>query len=94
MKLRLWLPVVALLGCAGMLAAWFSSDATPEDRDVWVYYTSLCAAPGDDSNCRPVERHARPGFPTLESCAAFRAADLDRSANPRLMGTCERLREA
>ena len=95
MKPRFWLPVSATLGCAGLLTAWLVPGGThTEDREIWVYYTSLCAAPGDSSDCKRVESHPWPGFPSHESCAAFRATDLARAANPRLMGTCERLHEA
>jgi len=61
---------------------------------VWVYYASMCAAPGDSSDCQIIKVPVRPQFVTQEECATHRDAELSQHANPRLMGSCLRQREA
>ena len=61
---------------------------------VWVYYASMCATPGDSSDCQIIKVPVRPQFVTQEECATHRDAELSQHANPRLMGSCLRQREA
>ena len=61
---------------------------------VWVYYASMCATPGDSNDCQTIKVQVRPQFVTQEACAAHRDAELSQHANPRLMGSCLRQREA
>ena len=60
---------------------------------VFVYFPSLCAAPGDSSNCREIPGPARPGFSTMEACSAYADVQLQQENNPRLMASCMRQRE-
>jgi hypothetical protein len=98
---HLYLPLAAAFAFGGFLALGHAtpsrasaSDATAGRGIVWVYYTSLCAAPGDSSDCKQVSVPARRSFPSLEACSAFRNVDLSQNHNPRLLGSCLRQREA
>jgi len=35
---------------------------------VWVYYASMCATPGDSSDCQIIKVPVRPQFVTQEEC--------------------------
>ena len=62
---------------------------SPEgDGVVFVYFPSLCAAPGDSSNCREIPRPARPAFGSMAACSVYADAQLRRENNPRLMASC------
>jgi hypothetical protein len=60
---------------------------------VYVYFPSLCAAPGDARDCREIPRPARPAFDTMASCSAYADVELRREGNPRVMASCMRERE-
>ncbi len=67
---------------------------TPEgDGVVFVYFPSLCADPGDASNCREIRRPARPAFSTMAACSAYADVQLRQENNPRLMASCMKQRE-
>jgi hypothetical protein len=93
---RLILPVVALVAAVGYAAA----DTQPRTPNmvhqdaIWVYFASICAQPGDASDCRPIEGAPRTVFGSHDACADHRDAELARAANPRLLGSCLRQREA
>jgi hypothetical protein len=58
------------------------------DGVVFVYFPSLCAAPGDPSNCREIPRPERPAFDSMAACSAYADTQLRRENNPRLMASC------
>jgi len=60
---------------------------------VFVYFPSLCAAPGDASDCREIPRPSRPAFSTMAECSAYADVELRRENNPRLMASCMKQRE-
>lgn len=93
---RLTIPLgVLLIGGGFALADVQPRTAITISPDaVWVYYTSLCARPGDASECTPVQTVRRPSFESHQACAAHRDEDLGREANPRLMGSCQKQHEA
>jgi hypothetical protein len=97
-RLRLPRHVLLFSGAAlvaGLLVAGHAAPTPPSDQGVvWVYYTSLCARPNDASACTVVHGPSRPSFDSHESCSAYRDLDLGREANPRLMGSCQKQREA
>ena len=60
---------------------------------VFVYFPSLCAAPGDSTDCHEIPRPARPAFDSMAACSAYADAQLRRENNPRLMASCMKQRE-
>ncbi len=60
---------------------------------VFVYFPSMCAAPGDASNCREIPQPTRPGFSSMAACSAYADVELRRENNPRLMASCMKQRE-
>jgi hypothetical protein len=92
---RLSLPLGGAAIVAGFLAYGHTAPAqAPGGTIIWVYYTSLCAAPGDDSACTEIKQPVRRSFDSLEACSAYRDTDLGRAANPRVLGSCLRQHEA
>jgi hypothetical protein len=71
-----------------------SPGPNPEAEGViFVYFPSLCANPGDASNCREIPRPARPAFSTMAACSAYADVQLRQENNPRLMASCMKQRE-
>ena len=60
---------------------------------VYVYFPSLCAEPGDPSDCHEISRPPRPSFDSMAACSAHADAELRQEHNPRLMASCMRQRE-
>jgi len=60
---------------------------------VFVYFPSLCAAPGDARDCHEVPQPARPGFDSMVACSAYADVQLQRENNPKLMASCMKQRE-
>jgi hypothetical protein len=60
---------------------------------VYVYFPSLCAAPGDSRDCRELPRPARPAFESMAACSAYADTELRQAHNPRLMASCLKQRE-
>jgi hypothetical protein len=58
------------------------------DRVIFVYFPSLCAAPGDSSNCQEIPRPERPAFKTMAACSAYAEVQLRHEHNPRIMASC------
>lgn len=93
-------PTLMLLGAGALTVTGVLSmghtAAVPAEAEgiVWVYYTSVCARPGDASDCKEVVSPARRSFENLEACSAFRDKDLAEAGNPRLLGSCLKQREA
>lgn len=61
---------------------------------VFVYFPSLCAAPGDSSDCHELPQPARPAFATMEACSAYADVELRKANNPRQMASCMKQRES
>ncbi len=67
---------------------------SPEgDGVIFVYFPSLCAAPGDASNCREIPRPERPAFGSMAACSAYADTQLRQENNPRIMASCMKQRE-
>jgi len=60
---------------------------------IYVYFPSLCAAPGDASNCKELPRPSRPAFSSMAACSAFADAELKSEHDPRVMASCMKQRE-
>jgi hypothetical protein len=92
---RFCLSVGMSLAVAGVLLA--HRYRRPLDADgpgvVYVYFPSLCAKPGDPSDCREIPRAARPSFESMAACSAHADAELRLENNPRIMASCMRQRE-
>src|SRR5258708_4806549 len=84
----------ALIVAAVLVTHRGGPPASPDgDGVVFVYFPSMCAAPGDASNCREIPRPARPAFGSMAACSAYADAQLRQENNPRLMASCMRQRE-
>jgi predicted ATPase len=95
LKSRLCLLLGGAAAVAGFLAYGRTVSVPPSnDRVVWVYFASLCAAPGDASDCTEIKQPIRRAFASQEACSAYRDVDLNHLANPRLLGSCLRQHEA
>jgi hypothetical protein len=95
LRSRVCLPLAGAGLVATLLAGRHGTSSDPPDQGVvWVYYTSLCAEPGDNRACSEIRQPIRQAFDRLEACDAYRTRDLDRAGNPRLLGSCLRLHEA
>ena len=95
MTLRFCLSLGATLAVAGVLLT-HRTGPTPDLEGpgiVYVYFPSLCAEPGDSSDCQEVPRAARPSFETMAACSAHANAELRHERNPRMMASCMRQRE-
>jgi hypothetical protein len=85
---------VALAVAAGLGAQRAGPAPNPEGAGiVYVYFPSLCAAPGDPSDCREIQRPARPAFDTMAACSAYADEALNQEHNPRIMASCMKQRE-
>jgi len=93
LQLRVCLFAAGSLSFAGLLALNHDTPLPPSAGIVWVYHTSLCAIPGDASDCTPVGG-SQSIFDSMEACAAHRSLNLEQAGNPRLLGTCARQHEA
>jgi hypothetical protein len=92
---RFCLTIGVALAVAGGLVAQ-RSGTTPELEGpgvVYVYFASLCAAPGDSSNCKEISRGTRPAFMTMADCMAHADVALREEHNPRVMASCLKERE-
>ena len=95
MKLRLCLSFGAALTVASFLVSHRAGPApNPEGAGiVYVYFPSLCEAPGDARHCEEVSRPHRPSFESMAACFAFADIELKQEQNPRLLASCLRQRE-
>jgi hypothetical protein len=95
MTMRFCLSFGAALSVASVLMT-HQSGSTPNLEGqgiVYVYFPSLCAAPGDSSDCHEIARPVRPSFESMAACSAFADAELRQEHNPRLMASCMKQRE-
>jgi len=60
---------------------------------VYVYFPSLCAAPGDASDCHEIRQSARPAFESMAACSAYADVQLRTENNPKLLASCMKQRE-
>ncbi len=95
MTTRLCLSLGAALAVTSVLV---THRAEPADRldssgVVYVYFPSLCAAPGDASDCHEIPRPVRPSFDSMAACSAYADVQLRLEHNPRMMASCMRQRE-
>jgi hypothetical protein len=92
---RFCLAFGAALTVAGVLVTQ-SSGSTVDPLNagvVYVYFPSLCAAPGDSNDCREIPQPKRPSFESMEACSAHADVELRRDHDPRVMASCMRQRE-
>lgn len=92
---RLCLTFAATVVVAAVLVTHRSRPTPNPEADgvVFVYFPSLCANPGDASNCREIPGPARPAFSTMAACSAYADVQLRHENNPRLMASCMKQRE-
>jgi hypothetical protein len=95
MTKRFCLSIGATLAVASVLAVERSGPAPdPEGSGiVYVYFPSLCAAPGDPRDCHEIDRPVRPSFSSMAACSAHADVELQQEHNPRLMASCMKQRE-
>lgn len=60
---------------------------------VYVYFPSLCAAPGDSHDCHEIPGQSRPAFGSMVACSAYADVQLGQENNPNLMASCMKQRE-
>jgi len=95
MTTRFCLGIGAALAFASVLGAQ-SSGPTPnagEQGVVYVYFSSMCAAPGDARDCRELPLQVRPSFESMAACGAHASGVLEREHEPRLLASCMKVRE-
>ena len=95
MTKRFCLSIGAALAVTSVLIAERSGPApNPEGVGVvYVYFPSLCAAPGDPRDCHEIPRPSRPSFSSMAACSAHADDELRQEQNPRLMASCMKQRE-
>jgi hypothetical protein len=60
---------------------------------VYVYFPSLCDAPGAFEECHEVLGASRPAFESMGACATYANGELRRQNNPKLIANCVWRRE-
>jgi hypothetical protein len=95
MKARFCLSLGAALAVTTVLVAHRAGPAPDAAQAgvVYVYFPSLCAAPGDPRDCHEISQPARPSFESMAACSAYADVQLGRENNPKLMASCMRQRE-
>ena len=93
MTKRFYLSLAAALAVASVLGAHRGTSSPGLEGVIYVYYGSLCAAPGDSSACEEIARSHRPSFESMAACWAYADVELSRAQNPRLLASCLRQRE-
>jgi hypothetical protein len=93
--MRFCLSIGAALAVTGTLVANRGDVVTnPEGPGiVYVYFPSMCAAPGDGRDCQEIKRISRPSFDSMAACSAYADIQLRNENNPRLMASCLKQRE-
>ncbi len=95
MTKRFCLSLGAALSVASVLVTHRGGPAPNLEGEgiMYVYYTSLCATPGDSRDCREVPQTVRPRFESMAACTAHADAALSREHDPRMMTSCLKQRE-
>jgi hypothetical protein len=95
MTRRFCLSVGVALAVAAVLVTHRGGPAREPEGEgvVFVYFPSLCATPGDASDCHEIPRPARPAFASMAACSAYADTQLRLENNPRLMASCMKQRE-
>jgi hypothetical protein len=93
---RIFFSLSVVAAVAGVLAMQRSGpEPNPEGVGViYVYFPSLCAAPGDARDCHEMRQPVRPSFESMAACSAFADVELRREHDPRVMASCMKEREA
>ena len=96
MTMRFCLSIGAALAVASVLVTHRGERASNLEGAgiVYVYFPSLCAAPGDSSDCHEVQQPARPSFDSMAACSAYADVELQQAHNPRVMASCMKQRES
>jgi hypothetical protein len=89
------LGVGAALTLAGVMVSHRTGPEPSQKGEgvVYVYFSSLCSAAGDSSDCQKLPQTYRPAFESMAACSAYADVELGREHNPKLMASCLRLRE-
>ena len=95
LTIRFGLSLGAALAVAVMLVTHRGQPVTDLEGPgvVYVYFPSLCALPGDASDCHEIQRRTRPAFDSMAACSAFADDQLRQEQNPRLLASCMKQRE-
>ena len=95
MTKRFCLSFVATLAVASVLLTHRGGPAPNLDTAgiVFVYFPSLCEAPGDPGHCQEIPRPGRPAFHSMAECSAYANGQLRLENNPKLMASCLEQRE-
>jgi hypothetical protein len=95
MTMRFCLSFGVTLAVASVLLEQRSGPApNPEGAGiVYVYFSSLCAMPGDASDCHEIPQPKRPSFGSMAACSAHADVELQMAHNPRVMASCMKQRE-
>ena len=95
MTKRFCLSLAAALAVTSVLVTQHAGvAANPEGEGiVYVYFPSLCAAPGDARDCREIAQTHRPSFESMAACWVHADAELARAGDPRLLASCLKQRE-
>jgi hypothetical protein len=95
MTMRFCLSIGAALAVASVLVTHRAEPALDLEGAgiVYVYFPSLCAAPGDARDCHEIRQTARPSFDSMAACSAYADVELQQVHNPRVMASCMKQRE-
>jgi hypothetical protein len=95
MNMRMFLSFGATLAVTSLLIAHRDGPPpAPEEGVVFVYFPSMCAAPGDASDCHEMTRSVRPAFQSMTACFAHADQELARMHDPRVLASCLREKRA
>jgi hypothetical protein len=101
MRLRSFLRPAALLFGTGVLSVTgllvmghTAAPSPPDEGVVWVYFESVCARPGDSSDCTEIKTPVRRSFDSFEACDAYGDKALAEANDPRRLASCLRQHEA
>jgi hypothetical protein len=95
MTMRFCLSIGAALAVASVLVTHRADSASNLEGAgiVFVYFPSLCAAPGDSRDCHEIRQPARPSFGSMAACSAYADVELKQVHNPKVMASCMKQRE-
>jgi hypothetical protein len=96
MTMRLSLSLGAAMAVASVLVTHRGAPAESVEGPgvVFVYFPSLCAAPGDSRDCHEMPRPVRPAFDSMAACSAYADVELRKANDPKQMASCMKQREA
>ena len=96
MNMRLCLSFGAALTFASVLLTHREGPPPEAEKkgEVFVYFPSMCAAPGDARDCKEMPQPFRPGFETMKDCFAYADVELARANDPKVLASCKREKES